>query len=148
MLNSVLKTNDLFGVGPKTRTNRRFLKTRPDARTDAQKEDVSGETRTYMVTLSHSVFFYAPCHPPLLEESNSMILSHLASFSQSFPGSVGHECSSRKHVFDNSPDDQQQTSMSLAPHKLNYTAHSYMTMRARTSECVCRADEGAANSFG
>jgi len=31
----------------KNRTNRQFLKTRPDARTEAQKEDVSGETRTY-----------------------------------------------------------------------------------------------------
>jgi len=34
-------------IGPKTRTNRRFSKTRPDARTKAKKEDVSGETRTY-----------------------------------------------------------------------------------------------------
>ena len=33
--------------GAKTRTKRRFLKTRPDARTEAQKEDMSGETRTY-----------------------------------------------------------------------------------------------------
>jgi len=33
-------------IGPKTRTNRRFSKTRPDARTKAKKEDVSGETRT------------------------------------------------------------------------------------------------------
>jgi len=31
-------------IGPKTRTNRRFSKTRPDK---GQKEDVSGETRTY-----------------------------------------------------------------------------------------------------
>ena len=34
-------------IGPKTRTNRRFSKTRPDAQTKAKKEDVSGETRTY-----------------------------------------------------------------------------------------------------
>jgi len=34
-------------IEPKTRTNRRFSKTRPDARTKAKKEDVSGETRTY-----------------------------------------------------------------------------------------------------
>ena len=34
-------------IGPKTRTNRRFSKTRPDARTKAKKEDMSGETRTY-----------------------------------------------------------------------------------------------------
>ena len=34
-------------IGPKTRTYRRFSKTRPDARTEAKKEDVSGETRTY-----------------------------------------------------------------------------------------------------
>ena len=34
-------------IGPKTPTNRRFSKTRPDARTKAKKEDVSGETRTY-----------------------------------------------------------------------------------------------------
>ena len=34
-------------IGPKTRTNRRFSKTRLDARTKAKKEDVSGETRTY-----------------------------------------------------------------------------------------------------
>ena len=33
-------------IGPKTRTNRRFSKTRPDARTEAQKEDVSGETQS------------------------------------------------------------------------------------------------------
>ena len=34
-------------IGPKTRTNRPFSKTLPDARTTAKKEDVSGETRTY-----------------------------------------------------------------------------------------------------
>jgi len=34
-------------IGPKTRTNRRLSKTRPDAQTDAQKEDVSVETWTY-----------------------------------------------------------------------------------------------------
>ena len=34
-------------IGPKTGTNRRFSKTRPDARTKAKKEDVSGETWTY-----------------------------------------------------------------------------------------------------
>ena len=33
-------------IEPKTRTNRRFSKTRPDARTKAKKEDMSGETRT------------------------------------------------------------------------------------------------------
>ena len=49
----MLKTNELFGnvhstwMGQKTRTKRRFLKTRPDARTEAQKEDMSGQTRTY-----------------------------------------------------------------------------------------------------
>jgi len=31
-------------IGPKTRTNLRFSKTRPDK---GQKEDMSGETRTY-----------------------------------------------------------------------------------------------------
>jgi len=34
-------------IGPKTRTNRRFSKTHPYARTKAKKEDVSGENRTY-----------------------------------------------------------------------------------------------------
>jgi len=34
-------------IGPKTRTNRRFSKTRPDAWTKAKKEDVSDKTRTY-----------------------------------------------------------------------------------------------------
>jgi len=34
-------------IEPKTRTNRRFSKTRPDARTEAKKEDVSGKNRTY-----------------------------------------------------------------------------------------------------
>jgi len=34
-------------IGPKTRKNRRFSITRPDARTKAKKEDVSGETRMY-----------------------------------------------------------------------------------------------------
>jgi len=34
-------------IGAKNRTNCQFLKIRPDARTEAQKEDMSGETRTY-----------------------------------------------------------------------------------------------------
>jgi len=55
----VLNTNELYlshaignvrmylRIGPKTRTNRRFSKSRPDAWTKAKKEDVAGETRTY-----------------------------------------------------------------------------------------------------
>jgi hypothetical protein len=39
----------------------------------------------------------------------TLIHVSIIAFSQSFPGSVGHECSSRKHVFDNRPYDQQQT---------------------------------------
>ena len=31
----------------KNQTYRQFLKTRPDAQTEAQKEDMSGETRMY-----------------------------------------------------------------------------------------------------
>jgi len=34
-------------IGPKTQTNHRFLITRQEARTEAQKEDVFGETRMY-----------------------------------------------------------------------------------------------------
>jgi len=45
-------------IGPKTRTNRRFSKTRPDARTKAKKEDVSGETRTYGNLISYRIVSY------------------------------------------------------------------------------------------
>ena len=40
-------------IGPKTRTNRRFSKTHPDAQTKAKKEDVSGKPGR-MVTLRRS----------------------------------------------------------------------------------------------
>jgi len=35
-----------YGLGQKP-DNRQFLKTHPDAQTEAKKEDESGETRTY-----------------------------------------------------------------------------------------------------
>jgi len=40
----------------KNQTNRQFLKIRPDARTEAQKEDVSGETQTYGNPTSPTVY--------------------------------------------------------------------------------------------
>lgn len=64
--------------------------------------------------------------PPLLEESNA-ILSDLASFGQSFPGSVGHECYSRKACFRYRPYSRRMSLAPHCPHKLNYYRN-----RART----------------
>ena len=62
-------------IGPKTRTNRRFSKTRPDAQTKAKKENVSGETRTYgnptrTILNAHTALRRLPPPPRMTENIN------------------------------------------------------------------------------